>query len=123
MAKRKGDKNVKGGSGTVLRVKEGRGAAEACRPRNGCGCAAFQKGGPPSDRCEDAAGLEPSLQPGPPSALSLPGLPPDARCALLPSSGQSRKASQAFEGCLLGVRALWERKKEAPGSTGSGKAT
>lgn len=33
VAKRKGDKNVKGGSGTVLRVKEGRGAAEACRPR------------------------------------------------------------------------------------------
>lgn len=33
MAKRKGDKNVKGGSGTVLRVKERRGTAEACRPR------------------------------------------------------------------------------------------
>ena len=40
----------------------------------------------------------------------------DARYTRLPSSGQSRKASQALQNCLLdkvGVRAWWERAEGA----------
>ena len=49
----------------------------------------------------------------------------DARYTRLPSSGQSREASQAFPNCLLdkvGVRAWWERAKGALRRSGAGES-
>ena len=48
----------------------------------------------------------------------------DARYTRLSSSGQSRKASQALQNCLLdkvGVRAWWERAESPPALWCQGK--